>query len=272
MNGDCKVLESIEENLNFILVTAIKAGHAIEQIYQEETTVEYKDDLSPLTVADREGHRIITESLKETHIPILSEEGSQYPYENRKTWSSYWLIDPLDGTKEFIKRNGEFTVNIALIRSGVPILGIVYAPVMKLLYVGIKGENAWKLELKDHQVPADWRSVAKQLPIKQFNNNCLTVVGSRSHTSKETTEFIDSLEKEHGELNFISMGSSLKICLVAEGKAHIYPRLAPTMEWDTAAGDAVARAAGCKVIQYETGEPLQYNKENLLNPWFIVQR
>ncbi|OKL39878.1 3'(2'),5'-bisphosphate nucleotidase CysQ [Pontibacter flavimaris] len=259
--------------LTTVLHAATKAGREISKIYRSEIGVEYKADLSPITKADRKGHAIIVDYLKRnTDIPILSEEGANIPYETRADWSEYWLIDPLDGTKEFINRNGEFTVNIALIRGGLPVLGVVYAPVKQWLYIGIEGEGAWRLELENHQLPADWNSVGNKLPLQHSNKGKYTIVGSRSHASKETDEYITKLEALHTNLDFISMGSSLKICLVAEGKADLYPRLAPTMEWDTAAGDAIARAAGCKVIQYGTGEPLRYNKENLLNPWFIVQR
>lgn len=151
-------------------------------------------------------------------------------------------------------------------------LGVVYTPVKEWLYIGSQEEGAWKLELQNHQLPENWKEVGQRLPIENGTKRSYTVVGSRSHRSEETDEFISKLEQEHGELNFVSMGSSLKICLVVEGKADIYPRLAPTMEWDTAAGDAIARSAGCEVVQFENREPLQYNKENLLNPWFIVQR
>ncbi|PRY13281.1 3'(2'),5'-bisphosphate nucleotidase [Pontibacter ummariensis] len=255
-----------------IALAALAAGKEILKVYENEFTVAYKTDQSPLTLADSKSHDIITQYLEQTPYPVLSEEGRDIPFEERSTWPYYWLVDPLDGTKEFVTRTGEFTVNIALIHQGKPVLGAVYTPVKKWLYIGSEGEGAWKLELQDHQLPENWKEAGQRLPLKLDQERSYTVVGSRSHKSKETDAFIAKLEKKHGQLNFVSMGSSLKICLVVEGTADIYPRLAPTMEWDTAAGDAVARSAGYQVVQYENGDPLLYNKENLLNPWFIVQR
>ena len=264
-------MESILPDL--ILHAAIEAGERILEIYnREDFDIELKDDKSPLTLADKESHHKIIEFLKQTPYPVISEESKSDAYSIRSQWPQYWLIDPLDGTKEFIKQNGEFTVNIALIRNGKPVMGVVYAPVKRWLYIGIEAEGAWKLELEDDKLPSNWKEKGQQLPIPTDRNRKFTVVGSRSHASEATDAFVAELEAKHGELDFLSMGSSLKLCLVAEGKADIYPRLAPTMEWDTAAGDAVARGAGCQVVQYENGEPLQYNKENLLNPWFIVRR
>ncbi|GAB3535501.1 3'(2'),5'-bisphosphate nucleotidase CysQ [Pontibacter brevis] len=251
---------------------AIEAGVKILEIYEQEFAVEYKSDESPLTMADKKAHEVIAAHLEKTPYPILSEEGSQIAYEERKNWPAYWLIDPLDGTKEFVKRNGEFTVNIALIKAGVPVLGVVYAPVKQWLYIGASGEGARKLELKEHKLPDNWKEAGDSLPLKINEGRKYTVVGSRSHRSEETEAFVAKLQEEHGEVAFVSMGSSLKLCLVAEGVADIYPRLAPTMEWDTAAGDAIARSVGCSVVQYHTDAPLQYNKENLLNPWFVVKR
>ena len=261
-----------KNEIDLCLFSVIKAGKEILKIYNNDITVEYKSDLSPITAADKSAHDVIVEHLSQTPYPILSEEGMDINFHERLCWECYWLIDPLDGTKEFINRNGEFTVNIALINNGVPVFGIVYAPVLKILYIGIAEEGAWKVELENDKFPDKWKIKKNQFPIKQPSNKCFTVVASRSHTTIETNNFIAELEKIHGQLEFISMGSSLKLCLVAEGKADIYPRLAPTMEWDTAAGDAITRSAGCKVVQFDNGEPLRYNKENLLNPWFIVKR
>lgn len=260
-------------NIDCIISAALEAGDKILDIYDENKfTVELKGDKSPLTLADKESNYIITHYLEQTPYPIISEESKSEAYNERSQWAQYWLVDPLDGTKEFINRNGEFTVNIALIDHGKPVIGVVYAPVKQWLYIGVEGEGAWKLELDNHKLPDNWKELGERLPLKTTESRKYTVVGSRSHASKETGEFVTQLQEKHGEVDFLSMGSSLKLCLVAEGKADIYPRLAPTMEWDTAAGDAIARCAGCTVIQYENGEPLQYNKENLLNPWFIVQR
>ncbi|WP_242916759.1 3'(2'),5'-bisphosphate nucleotidase CysQ [Pontibacter liquoris] len=260
-------------NTELIINAALKAGQKVNDIYNENSfTVELKEDLSPLTMADKASHEIIAQILKETPYPVISEESRNAAYSTRKQWPVYWLLDPLDGTKEFIKRNGEFTINIALIKHKEPVMGVVYAPIKKWLYIGIAEEGAWKLELADHALPNNWKEQAQLLPLTTSEKKRYTVVGSRSHASKETDDFVAGLETKYGDLSFISMGSSLKLCLVAEGLADIYPRLAPTMEWDTAAGDAIARSAGCKVVQYINGEPLQYNKVELLNPWFVVQR
>jgi|ERR1017187_2117025 3'(2'), 5'-bisphosphate nucleotidase len=263
---------------------AIKAGEEIMPIYNSEILVELKEDNSPLTLADKKSNEIITEYLKETPYPILSEEGKSIPYNERKNWERFWLIDPLDGTKEFIKRNGEFTVNIALIENGIPIIGVIYVPVTDCLYFASKERGSFIVN--DHNLDFEFdlqindpdksneMSIAKhsgiKLPLKN-NKRPFTVVASRSHLTPETETFINNLKEKHGEVEMISSGSSLKLCLVAEGKADVYPRLAPTMEWDTAAGQAIAECAGKQVLDYNTKLPLTYNKENLLNPSFIVQ-
>ena len=184
----------------------------------------------------------------------------------------YWLVDPLDGTKEFIKRNGEFTVNIALVHNGEPKMGIIYVPVTKHLYFGMHKLGSYKhlninKEIKDID---DLISSAIELPIDSTRDT-YTMVGSRSHMSAETEEFFEEKRKEHGDVEVIAVGSSLKLCMVAEGKADVYPRYAPTMEWDTAAGHAIAKYAGFSVKQYNSSEDVVYNKENLLNPWFLVK-
>jgi 3'(2'), 5'-bisphosphate nucleotidase len=180
-----------------------------------------------------------------------------------------WVVDPLDGTKEFIKKNGEFTVNIALIENGTPVLGVIYIPVTDILYYGIVGEGAWK------ETPSNSPSMGRtkeNLPIDgKVGRWSFVVVVSRSHMSPETEEYISQLRKNHDKIQLISSGSSIKICLVAEGTADSYPRFAPTMEWDTAAGDAIARAAGRQVVNIQTSQPLLYNKEDLHNPWFLVE-
>lgn len=233
------------------------AGVAIIDIYQsDDFDVQKKADDSPLTKADLAAHNIICEGLRalETQYPVISEESSDISREQRKHWCRYWLVDPLDGTKEFIKRNGEFTVNIALIEKGVPILGVVYAPALDAMYTGERDRGAF---LNDKAI-----SVAMQEP------ETLRVVGSRSHPSQETTDWLDALGKPY---EMLAVGSSLKFCLVAEGKADIYPRLGPTSEWDTAAAHAVLSAAGGDVLTLN-GEPLLYNqKEDYLNPHFIAR-
>lgn len=256
---------------------SIKGGQAILSVYEsDDFDVSSKSDNSPLTRADLEAHQAISRILEETDIPILSEEGKNIPYETRKNWSAFWMVDPLDGTKEFIKRNGEFTVNIALIESGFPIAGVIYVPVTDELFVGVLGEGAVKVQEAASKVEKaneleDMFKIGAELPIKSKDRE-FTVVCSRSHMSPETEAYIDELKIEHGNLDFASKGSSLKLCMVAEGEADIYPRFAPTMEWDTAAGQAIAEASGATVINATDGNRLPYNKENLLNSWFVVKR
>ena len=192
-----------------------------------------------------------------------------------KNWEYFWLIDPLDGTKEFVKRNGEFTVNIALIFNGSPVLGVIYVPVKDTLYFGSEGLGSYKLtkgeNLNGCNNLEEVVKVSQKLPIDNIDRP-FTIVGSRSHMSDETREFIEKKEAEHGNVDIMSIGSSLKLCMVAEGKADIYPRFAPTMEWDTGAGHAIVEFANGYVLKAENNEALKYNKENLLNPWFIVGR
>lgn len=262
-----------------LIDTAIQAslagGKEILKIYSSEIAVEMKEDRSPLTLADKNANVAIMKFLEGTGIPVLSEEGKEIPYSVRSSWKRFWMVDPLDGTKEFIKRNGEFTVNIALIEDGIPIAGIIYVPVRKELYVGQEGVAAYKVEGVEPETQGiTWEGMqkkGKKLPVNQSQRPFM-VVGSRSHMSPETEEFIDTLKAEHGEVDIVSMGSSLKICLVAEGVADVYPRFAPTMEWDTAAGHGIALGAGCEVIDHKLKSAMRYNKENLLNNWFIVKR
>ncbi|MGN2275061.1 3'(2'),5'-bisphosphate nucleotidase CysQ [Priestia megaterium] len=274
MNPSYKDVNDI--NLGIIAQTALSAGHEILTIYnQKDFNVELKSDHSPLTLADKQSHyKIITQLQKYyKNIPVLSEEGTDIPYSNRKNWDMFWLIDPLDGTKEFIKRNGEFTVNIALIKNQVPVLGVIYAPVLDRLYaakVGVgsfKIENSTKCQLNEDK---DIMKYGTALPeIK--NKNVINVVASRSHMSSETENFIETLKEKHPRVEIKSSGSSLKLCLVAEGGCDYYPRFGPTMEWDTAAGHAIVEQAGGEVYTVDTKEQLIYNKESLLNPWFIVK-
>jgi 3'(2'), 5'-bisphosphate nucleotidase len=240
------------------------AGRVILSIYNDPSAdfnISKKADDSPLTAADRASNQVIVSGLEQhySEIPILSEEGKEIDFATRSNWDRFWLVDPLDGTKEFIKRNGEFTVNIALIEAGEPVLGVVYAPVLDRMFVGDE-RGAFELDSEGNQAAIhanDWDE----------NKSGLKVVASRSHPSPELAEFIDSLNKPE----LVSMGSSLKIVLVATGEADVYPRLGPTMEWDTAAAHAVVAAAGGNVTRHDTGEALTYNKESLLNPWFIVK-
>lgn len=240
------------------------AGEAIMSIYSQPFAVEYKQDESPLTAADKGAHEVIVQALARLtpDIPVLSEESSPEVMAARLGWSRYWLVDPLDGTKEFVSRNGEFTVNIALIEQGTPRWGLVYAPVLDKLWYGGKGIRAWRvadgrhetIQTRPHDAGQVWR-----------------VVGSRNHLSQETLEYLARFgELERGEIELVSMGSSLKFCIIAEGEAELYPRLAPTCEWDTGAAQAVLEGAGGSVTQLD-GSPLCYNKPDILNPWFVAR-
>ena len=246
-------------DLESIVDIAQRAGDVIMQIYKKDFLIEYKDDKSPLTEADTQANEIICNALIELYpsIPIMSEENKQTEYAIRKSWEYYWCIDPIDGTKEFIKKNDEFTVNIALIHKNTPVLGVVYAPAIDEMYKAKRGEGAFK---NNQKLPL----FTNKTPEKK-----LFVVASKSHLSEETQNFIDALQTE--KIEQISKGSSLKLCMIAEGTADVYPRLAPTMEWDTAAADAVVRESGKMTYQFDRQEPMLYNKENLLNPWFIVK-
>lgn len=264
----------MKELLRISLVAAVEAGKKILEVYEQDFEVETKKDNSPLTIADKYSHDVIKQSLASTGYPLLSEEGKELDYSDRNGWETFWLVDPLDGTKEFIKKNGEFTVNIALVRSGKPVLGVVYVPVTGVLYYGAEGVGSFSTTVSHDFSKENVEDIFRQanaLPSSQ-QPAVYTVVASRSHNTPETDAFIEEKRKEHGEVNLISSGSSLKLCLVAEGKAQVYPRLAPTMEWDTAAGHAVAKYAGCTVYNYETKQEVTYNKEKLLNPWFVVER
>jgi 3'(2'), 5'-bisphosphate nucleotidase len=256
--------------LEIAIRAAIDAGKEILEVYSTSFGIELKDDRSPLTEADKRAHLVIQKALSATALPLLSEEGRSIPFEERKAWNRFWLVDPLDGTKEFIRRNGEFTVNIALIENGQPVAGVIFVPVTGVLYFGSAETGSY---INEHPEGAEnWEQLLNNsvlLPRKS-GERLYTVVGSRSHLSSETETFISALRKKYGELNFISQGSSIKICLVAEGKADVYPRLSPTMEWDTAAGHAIAKAAGCTVLTWPGETELRYNKENLLNPFFVV--
>jgi 3'(2'), 5'-bisphosphate nucleotidase len=200
----------------------------------------------------------------------LSEEGVKIPFAERENWEYSWLVDPLDGTKEFVKRNGEFTVNIALIHNGTPVMGVIYVPVKEELYFALEGLGAYKISRNSVIDNLDQLiATSNKLPIN-YNRNNYVIVGSRSHMSVETEQFFDRKKKEHGNVEVMAVGSSLKLCMVAEGKADAYPRYAPTMEWDTGAGHAIVKMAGFSVTQYNTEKEVVYNKEDLLNPWFLV--
>ena len=252
------------ENLLLLAIHAsLKAGDDIRRIYNKSESdfgIEYKADLSPLTIADKASDATIGQMLETTPYPILTEEKKALPFDERKNWEKLWIVDPLDGTKEFIKRNGEFTVNIALVEKGIPIC------------VGMGAFRADDItRLSEDSTLSDIIAASCALPLSTDTRRPFTVVASRSHLSPETETFINDLRKAHPELETVSIGSSLKICLVCEGAADIYPRFAPTMEWDTAAGHAIARATGKEILHTDRSTPLRYNKADLHNPWFIVE-
>ena len=258
--------------LTIAVQAAIEAGQRIMDIYStDDFDVDFKSDDSPLTRADLASHDIIVKHLNETGIPVLSEEGKEMPYSDRKDWTTLWIVDPIDGTKEFIKKNGEFTVNIALVKDQKPVLGVICVPALNELYFSTIEDGAFKTtEIDKWATVSNLIEQGNKLPLTS-DRSTYTVVASRSHLSPETEEFIDGLRREHGEVEMISKGSSLKLCMVAEGAANCYPRFAPTMEWDTAAGQAICMHAGFDVIDWNTKKTMLYNRENLLNNWFLVK-
>ena len=255
----------IQIDLEALLILAIQAAEEgcreIIKVYNSgDFQAESKGDKSPLTLADKNAHHKIASILEPAGLPLLSEEGKDVPFDERKSWNYFWMVDPLDGTKEFIKRNGEFTVNIALIHQDTPILGVVAVPVTHEIYYATAGYGAYvRKDGTDHKL--------EKRPHLDLQQEGLRVVASRSHMNEETQEFIDNLRNP----SLVSAGSSLKFMLLASGKADVYPRYAPTMEWDTAAAHAIVKETGYDVLQYGSNEPLAYNKENLLNPYFLVR-
>ena len=250
------MLEAVKE-------ISVEAGRVIMEVYNDPLlfNVEYKADESPITLADKSSNEIICNRLKELtpDIPIISEENKEIPFQERKGYRYAWIVDPVDGTKEFINRNGDFTVNIALLHQGRPVLGVVYVPVTNELYWGIDGQGAFKST-------DNGKAISLKAKSYRPNQKGLKIVCSRSHLNDATQAFIDGYDTPEK----VSRGSSLKFLLLAEGEAHIYPRMAPTMEWDTAAADIILAEAGGRVLDGDTQKPLQYNKENLLNPYFVA--
>lgn len=249
---------------------AVNAGSQIMKIYNAgDFQVEMKNDTSPLTIADKKANDIIDKYLVPTGIPVISEENKQLDFLERGSWKECWIVDPLDGTKEFIKKNGEFTVNIAYILENKPVFGVIYVPAKKELYFGdvleqksFKGIIGEKFEFNE----SDFKEIKPST-----NGKTIRVVGSRSHMNQDTLDYIDELKITHKkDVEIVSKGSSLKFCLVAEGEADVYPRFAPTMEWDTAAGQAICEAVGLQVIDRETFRPMLYNREDLLNKYFLI--
>ena len=258
--------------LHTAITAALEAGKVILDIYHsDDFEIELKADNSPLTKADLASHHMIMSHLSKTNIPVLSEEGKSIPYNERKNWNQLWIVDPIDGTKEFIKRNGEFTVNIALIENQKTVLGVIFVPVTGDLYFSTKDMGSYKVavNLEDYNIDS-LLSPAKKLPLER-DDKTFTIVASRSHMSPETETYVSEMRQKHVAVNLISKGSSLKLCMVAEGQADCYPRFAPTMEWDTAAGQAICEHAGFEVIDWSTKEMMLYNREELLNHWFVVR-
>jgi len=247
-----------------IVEIAIKAGNAILEIYKQDIAVEIKSDNSPLTIADRYANEIIVAGLQklDNSIPIISEENKLIDFSERQNWTKCWIVDPLDGTKEFIKKNGEFTVNIALVENGIPILGVVHVPAQNITYFAEINKGTNKIE----------NGITSSLKIRNLaEDGVLKIVGSRSHQTPELLEYVEQQKAKFTSVDFVAAGSSLKFCLLADGKADVYPRLGPTMEWDTCAGQIVATEAGAVVLRFDNNEPLLYNRANLLNPFFIVK-
>ena len=260
----------LSQNLKLAIDAAIEAGKKIIEIYNsDDFNLEYKLDDSPLTIADTASNKIIENILEASNIPILSEEGNILDFNNRKNLKHLWVVDPLDGTKEFIKKNNEFTVNISLIENSVPIIGVIYAPALNVLYFSEKKLGAYKvfitnLDEFDHSNPL-------RLPlVKKFKE--YKVLTSRSHLNDNTLDYIDNLKVNNLKVVSVPMGSSLKFCLLAEGLADCYPRFSPCMEWDTAAGQIICDEAGFKVIDLKTMKPIVYNRENLINNYFIAKK
>ncbi|MFT4801103.1 MAG: 3'(2'), 5'-bisphosphate nucleotidase [Flavobacteriaceae bacterium] len=258
--------------LHTSIKAALEAGKVILEIYKsDDFEVEIKGDNSPLTKADKASHNMLVSYLEKTGIPILSEEGKEIAYTERKDWNRLWILDPIDGTKEFIKRNGEFTVNIALVENQKTTLGVIFVPALGDLYFSTLELGSFKVTVDlDKYSIENILETANKLPL-QREDKTFTIVASRSHMSPETEDYVSEMKEKHGKVNLISKGSSLKLCMVAEGTADCYPRFAPTMEWDTAAGQAICEHAGFKVIDWNTKEDMLYNREQLLNNWFLVK-
>jgi 3'(2'), 5'-bisphosphate nucleotidase len=254
-----------EKDIENLLLLAKKAAKEILLIYQSQFEITIKSDSSPLTEADTISNQIITEGLTQhfPEIPILAEESRLIPYFERKDWEYFWLVDPLDGTKEFIKKNGEFTINIALIAKTAPVFGLIYTPVKQTAYYNIPQKGIFK--------HTSGSATKKVTPTYERASGQIILIGSRSHGREELQAFTEKMKSTYSSVDLISAGSALKFCLLVEGYADIYPRFTPTMEWDTAAGHALIKEIGKEIYIFETDSILNYNKENLKNPWFIVK-
>jgi len=254
-----------------VLEITLNAGKAIMDIYHGSTQISYKSDSSPVTNADKIANEIIKSALQREFpdIPFITEEQVNLDYSVRQEWDLCWLIDPIDGTREFINKNGEFTVNIALAKQGVPVFGVVYAPAINVLYF-TNNDTSYKSTIELNSDPEEIVKNATKLPLEQ-NNTDYTIAISRSHQNETTLNYIETLKNAGKKVNLLAMGSSLKICLVAEGTAHEYPRFGTTMEWDTAAAHAIARYAGCVLSDIVSNTEITYNKPSLVNPQFITR-
>lgn len=254
---------------------AVDGGIKIMEVYNSaKINVTLKKDFSPLTEADLKSNEIIRNYLVKSKLPVLSEEERNIPYEKRKDWDIFWLVDPLDGTKEFIKKKGEFAVNIALVENNLPLFGIIYAPFHRRLYFSLPGKGSYRISEIGHDSVKHKNleyliKLAEPLPLSS-NRARFTVIGSRSHMSIKTKIYLKKLKKQYGDLKIIQRGSSLKFCLIAEGEVDIYPRFSPSMEWDIAAGHAIIEGAGFKICEINNKNPLVYNKKDLRNPPFIA--
>ena len=252
---------------------SLKGGKEIMEVYKTDFNVDFKNDKSPLTIADQNAHDVINSGLSVAAYPVISEEGKESSFSVRKNWTRYWCVDPLDGTREFVKRNGEFTVNIALIENNSPILGVIYVPVQDIVYAASEGifymiEDAInKMESNNF----DMKDFIIRPSAKDKVTDALKVLVSRSHLSVQTKNYLEELSHEYKDMQFLSAGSALKFGLMAEGKADLYPRFSPCMEWDTAAGHAILKSVGKNIYSYPSGEELRYNKINLVNDWFIAR-
>jgi 3'(2'), 5'-bisphosphate nucleotidase len=256
-----------------VISLIIRAGDAVMDIYRRSFSFSLKEDRTPVTEADTAAHEILSAGLDPTY-PVLSEEGSRSAFQKRRDWPAYWLVDPLDGTKEFISRNGEFTVNIALIADGEPAAGFVYAPAADLLYWAERGRGAYRIrsvsQYRERSILPEGEPLSGPAQKTRTAGGGVRITASRSHMSFETEQFVERVRQYAGSVTLNSSGSSLKLCRVAEGASDLYPRFGTTMEWDTAAADAVCRAAGCYVVSTEDLKPLRYNKNDLRNPWFLA--
>jgi 3'(2'), 5'-bisphosphate nucleotidase len=269
--------KKIKELLLVAVQAGLQAGSAIMEVYNsDDFEITRKTDLSPLTLADRKAHDVIQKALNSTGFPLISEEGLKIDYNIRKEWEYFWLVDPLDGTKEFIKRNGEFTVNIALINRNKPVMGVVFEPAKDILYFGSEETGSFKFQITNYELRKFstmelLTGNSERLPLMK-NYESVTIIASRSHTSLHTIMYINKLKKHFSKVNIVSKGSSLKLCMIAEGSADVYPRFSPTMEWDTAAGHALVKCSGGKVLVKGNEKELEYNRENMLNPSFTAYR